>query len=134
MTKNKIRMYRAANGGMTQTKIADAIGDGMSASAFCYIEKGIVLPTKSSLETMCKLLRCEKTELYAAQDLDLLSLAGDPQGGEQGDGLVEFCTWMRWSEMDALKRAVAELGYANSTEWFKEMMQNAIERSGKQMI
>lgn len=125
--------------GLTQGRLAQALPGKVDAIALGFIENGRVLPTVDAMRTLCELFGCEPTDMYAPGDIDLLSSttpaaippepATETGGGRDHAGMTEFRTWLRPSEKTALNTAIAQLGYRNSAEWFREMLRNTIARN-----
>lgn len=145
MTDNTIRVERLKLG-LSQGKLAEQLPDDLDAVAIGFIEKGRVLPTRDTMEALCEIFNCIPTDLYAPEDIDLLSgskptvdvESAEPQftdqtpvrqkSGRGHDGMTEFRTWLRPSEKDALEEAVDALGYRNLSEWFREVYRNTVCR------
>ena len=104
---------------------------------FSTIENGRVMPKKSDLKVMCKVLRCRPTDLYPADQLALTEdanqttskEAASPASIDRGHpGQVEFRAWLRVDERQTLRDAVMALGYRNEAEWLREMYRNTVAR------
>lgn len=80
---NRIRLQLAKKH-MTESKLAESIGDVCSPAIISYMVNGKVMPTKSMLTAMCNVLECNPTDLYDINELNLLS----DDGTEQKDDLT----------------------------------------------
>lgn len=145
MTNNTIRVERLKLG-LSQGKLAEQLPDDLDAVAVGFIEKGRVLPTRDTMEALCEIFNCTPTDLYAPEDIDLLSgrkpiddvEAEEPpapdqppvrqRSGRGHDGMTEFRTWLRPNEKEALEEAVDALGYRSLSEWFREVYRNTVCR------
>lgn len=141
MVKNNIRseLWRK---GIKQADVVREIED-VNAVQFSAIVAGNVLPTKDSMKVICDMLECTPTDLY---DRDELILTGDEPKvyplheadvhfsrkpeivKEDHEGMERFRVWMRPDEKEALINACAVLGYRNTSEWFREMYREALNR------
>lgn len=145
MTNNTIRIERLKLG-LSQGKLAEQLPDDLDAVAVGFIEKGRVLPTRDTMEVLCEIFNCTPTDLYAPEDIDLLSgrkpiddveaeelttpnQQPDRQRSGRGhDGMTEFRTWLRPNEKQTLEEAVDALGYRSLSEWFREVYRNTVCR------
>lgn len=78
MVRNRIKVMRAETD-MSATALAEKMPSGVDKVAMSYIERGHVLPTREGLEIMCDLFDCTPTDIYGANDLDLLSAKRQPE-------------------------------------------------------
>lgn len=73
MVKNRIKVQRV-EANITATSLAAQLPDEINKVGFSVIENGKALPTRRNLEKMCELLGCGVTDLYDAEDIDLLAV------------------------------------------------------------
>lgn len=78
MVRNRIKVLRA-EAEISATALADKMPEGVDKIVMSYIEKGRVLPTREGLETMCDVFDCLPTDIYDAQDIDLLAVKREPE-------------------------------------------------------
>ena len=145
MVRNRIKVLRA-EAEISATALADKMPEGVDKIVMSYIEKGRVLPTREGLETMCDVFDCLPTDIYDAQDIDLLAVKREPEqqqpatepvkvkavsngkiiirparrSVEQHEGMEQIRVWMPAEEKAALFKAVAGLGYHSVAEWLRE--------------
>lgn len=149
MVRNRIKVFRA-EAEISATALADKMPEGVDKIVMSYIEKGRVLPTREGLETMCDVFDCLPTDIYDAQDIDLLAVKREPEqqqpapepvkvkavsngknpneiiirparrSVEQHEGMEQIRVWMPAEEKAALFKAVAGLGYHSVAEWLRE--------------
>lgn len=146
MVRNRIKVLRA-EAEISATALAEKMPEGVDKVVMSYIEKGRVLPTREGLETMCDVFECLPTDIYEAQDIDLLTVKREPEqqpapepvktvstgkpqsdiavqiarkGGESHEGMEQFRVWMPAEEKAALFKVVAGLGYHSVAEWLRE--------------
>lgn len=141
MVKNNIRseLWRK---GVKQADVVRKIED-VNAVQFSAIVGGNVLPTKDSMKVICDVLECKPTDLYDRDELILIEeepkvyplheadvhFSRKPEiVKEDHDGMERFRVWMRPEEKEALINACAVLGYRNTSEWFREMYREALNR------
>ena len=146
MTQNSIR-EKLEERGITQAKVAENMPDDVGRIGMSYIVMGKVLPTKTGLDYLCEVFDCTPTDLYAPDDINLLSVGAEPideavrfepsnvsKSGRQHDGMCELCAWLRPYEKEALANAVSDLGYRSIAEWLREMIRNTVARNRRLQI
>lgn len=148
MVSNRIKVLRA-EADISATALSSKMPEGVDKIVMSYIEKGRVLPTRESLEVMCDVFGCLPTDIYKAQDIDLLAVKRKPtqqptqepvmvkaasegkdpneiivqparQSVERHEGMEQIRVWMPADEKAALFKAVAGLGYHSVAEWLRE--------------
>lgn len=107
---NSVQRYRI-DYGLSQNQLAYRILHCAGVTPLSFVENGHVLPTKEMLNDLCSIFCCTPTDLYAADDIDLLSC-----GGGLTDGSKKIVVKIKPEVTEALN----ELGYANPEEWLKE--------------
>lgn len=145
---NRIKVLRA-EANISATALASQIPGGDKV-VMSYIENGRALPTKDGLEKMCDVFSCKPADIYAAEDLDLLSVKREPEAAaipteetriapckhrlarqdprlqslradtEQHEGMEQVRVWMPANEKAALFKAISGLGYHSVSEWLRE--------------
>ena len=73
MVKNNIKVRRAEIR-ISQAALAERMPDDANKISMNFIEAGRCLPTRQGLEALCEIFSCEPTDIYAASELDLLSV------------------------------------------------------------
>lgn len=141
MVENNIRQTLWKKS-VTQAEIVRRLPD-VNAVQFSAITAGNVLPTKGTMEVICQVLDCRPTDLYDRADLILtgeepkvyplheadVHFSRKPEiVKEDHEGMERFRVWMRPEEKEALINACAVLGYRNTSEWFREMYREALNR------
>lgn len=147
MVANKIRV-KCAEAGISQAELSRRLQD-VNEVGMTFVATGRVMPTKSDLAEMCKVLKCEALDLYAEDDLDLLGCGGGRseqvddlaevkaeldeivkrEGSEKRghDGQIEFRSWMQEQERNRLSAAIKALGYRSEAEWLRDMYRRTVE-------
>lgn len=135
MVENKIRQSLWEKR-ITQAEIVRQLAD-VNAVQFSAITAGNVLPTRETMDVICRTLDCCPTDLYEREDLILTGekpeqrrakAASPEEEKEDHDGMERFRVWLRPEEKEALIRACAVLGYRNTSEWFREAYREALNR------
>ncbi len=152
MVQNRIKELRARLG-ISGRQLLEKLPENerMSPSTISYIERGVVLPTKESLEALCKLFDVEPADIYAVQDIDLASVrsaapkaipidddkpveqneiviqpAKKPNIPESGSKMEQVRVWFPAAEKAALFRAIYGLGYHSVAEWLREKYRDTL--------
>lgn len=73
MVHNRIKVMRAETD-ISATTLAGKMPKGVDKIVMSYIENGRVLPTRDGLEAMCDVFGCIPTDIYNADDIDLLAV------------------------------------------------------------
>ena len=139
---NRIKVLRA-EANISATALASQIPGGDKV-VMSYIENGRALPTKDGLEKMCDIFSCKPADIYATDDLNLLSVKREPEAAqptkgkrrdtqqetrlqnlradtaEQREGMEQVRVWMAADEKAALFKAISGLGYRSVSEWMRE--------------
>lgn len=140
MVSNNIRSALWKKG-LKQADVIRQLTD-VNAVQFSAIVGGNVLPVRADLETICSILDCTPGDLYDLDELNLtgISLAKEiPEAAvhssravkeekEDHEGMERFRVWLRPEEKEALVNACTVLGYRNTTEWFRDMYREALNR------
>ncbi len=149
MVRNRIKVMRAEVD-ISATALAEKMPEGVDKIVMSYIEKGRVLPTREGLEAMCDVFGCIPTDIYNANDIDLLAVKRKPEQPPKAEavkvkavstgknpreiiipspqkdlgrheGMEQLRVWMNAEEKAALFKAVEGLGYHSVAEWLREM-------------
>lgn len=136
MIKNRIK-ERLVDQGISQVALTRGMPEEITQVVMSFIVTGKVLPTRECLQVMCDMLDCKPTDLYQAEDLNLLytgeiALAqedSEKKDTSQHEGMIQLRAWLRPQEKESITRAVDELGYRNVAEWLREMVRNTVERN-----
>lgn len=102
MVHNRIKVMRA-EAKISATALAEKMPDGMNKVCMSFIEKGLVLPTKEGLATMCEVLSCKPDDLYTPEDLDLRAVGRKNAEPEAATSLPERATVKRRDGIDSIK-------------------------------
>lgn len=123
MGNNRIRAV-LADRKMPAKHLSDGLTD-CNAAILSYIINGKVLPTPDKLREMCELLGCSPEDLYDSTDVDLLAVFEKWRTGvARLDS--EVGKWFDPEESEALRKALAALGYTCVGEWIREMWRGTL--------
>lgn len=153
MVANRLRV-RLAEANMSAAALSQRMPDAINKVCMSFIQAGKVLPTKDAMKVMCEVLKCEPTDIYAATDIDLLSLVREQADAKAAEvkfhprakavtldgkaaapiyesnghaGEKQFRVWMPTEEKAALFKAINGLGYVSVAEWFREMCRKTLK-------
>lgn len=153
MVANRLRV-RLVEANMSAAALSERMPDAINKVCMSFIQSGKVLPTKDAMKAMCDALGCEPTDIYAAADIDLLSLVRERAEAKAAEakfpsrakavtldgkadapiyesrghaGEKQFRVWMPIEERAALFKAISGLGYVSVAEWFREMCRQTLK-------
>ncbi len=113
-----IRKYRAERQ-MSQTQLSDALPGAPGKTILSLIENGHVLPTKETMDAICKVFDCQPTDLFNASDLSFLP--------SDGGGLTNGYKVMTVTVTPGIEDALKELGYTDIQEWLNEARRSLLK-------
>lgn len=73
MVPNRIRV-KLAEANMSAAALSEKMPDNINKVCMSFIQAGKVLPTKEAMRVMCEVFGCTPTDIYAEDDIDLLSM------------------------------------------------------------
>jgi len=120
MVRNLIRKYRTDRN-LSQAELSDLMPGSPGKTVLSLIENGHVLPTCDVLESLCDVLKCTPTDLYDANDLNLMKAVDEGGGFDASETVVTIIVTKEVEE------ALKELGYSDVNEWLDEERRNLLK-------
>ena len=97
-----------------------------NATAINLMEQDKVLPTKTDLPIIARVLDVTPTDIWPRDKLDLLGLSKDEATNDK-KGQKRCCFWLSESEFESIERAIKGMGYDSKISWFREMADKTVQ-------